>query len=113
MKHHSKPHGNIHAMSIATAQVYNRERKKLLAETEEVRLDYQKQLEDKAADDWLRCLAMSGIVFREQTGDNKKTEKFLSRLAEKLQQSKNAEVPTSDLTAELARVTGIELEVGE
>lgn len=98
-------------MSVAAAQVYNKERKNLLAATEEIRLDYQKQLEDKAADDWLRCLAVSGIVFREQTGDNKKTEKFLSRLADQLQYSKDIETPTADLVAELARVTGIELEV--
>ena len=111
MKHHSKPHGDTKGLSIAAVQVLQAERAKLLRQVEEVRLDYERQLVEKAADDWNRCLAMSGLVFRELTGDNKKTERFLMRLAERLQEYRYEEIPTIDIVRELERVTGIELEV--
>lgn len=111
MKHHSNPHQNIRSLSVAATQVLNDYKKKLEDNLEEVRQDYEKQLIDKANDDWYRCLSVSGLVFREMTGDNKKTEKFLKRLAEVLQQTKDDCIMTSDLVAELDRVTGITLEV--
>lgn len=100
-------------MSIAAMQVLQSERSKLLAKVETIRQDYERQLIDKAADDWNRCLAMSGLIFREMTGDNKKTERFLMRLAERLQESRDEEIQTIDIVRELEKVTGIELEVQE
>lgn len=104
---------NFTRMAKAAASTLNAEKRKLEAETEAIRADYERQLIEKAADDWFRCLAVSGIVFREITGSNQKTERFLARLAEVLQQTKDDEISTADLAEELERVTGIQLEVQE
>lgn len=111
MKHYSNPHQNIRSVSVAATQVLNDYKKKLEDSVEEVRKDYERQLIEKGNDDWLRCLAVSGLIYREQTGSNKKTEKFLSRLAEVLQQTKEDGITTAELVAELSRITDIELKV--
>ena len=77
----------------------------------ELKKQQEEEYANAAADDWYRCLATSGLVFREIPGDNKKTERFLTRLAEKLQIARDNGIATKDLVEELEKVTGIELEV--
>lgn len=105
MKHHSRPHYTPHTVAIAGQKVIEER----LRQLEEIRQDYQRQLEEKGEDDWYRCLAFSGLVYREITGSTSKTEKFLSRLAEVMARDRGR--PTAEIVAELERVTGIELEV--
>lgn len=109
MKHHSRPHYTPHTVAIAGQKVIEERLRQLEKETEAIRQDYQRQLEEKGEDDWYRCLAFSGLVYREITGSTSKTEKFLSRLAEVMERDRGK--PTAEIVAELERVTGIELEV--
>ena len=110
-KHHSKPHGTEKGLSIAAHQVLENYKRKLEAEYEEIRLDYQRQLEEKGADDWMRSLATSVQVFYEITGSRQKTEKFAEKLAEKLSRYRREETPTADIIAEVERLTDISIQV--
>lgn len=98
-----------HSIAVSASRVMEAKRKELLQAVEAERQSYQQQLYDKADDNWRRCLAQAGLVYREITGSTSKTEKYLSRLAEYMEQTMDR--TTEDLMAELARVTDIELEV--
>jgi len=112
-KHHSHQHQNIQSMSIAAHSVLNDYKKKVDAETEEIRKDYERQLLEKSNDDWLRNLSTSCLVYYEMTGDKQKTEKFATKLAEKLAKYFAEEKPTEDIVEELSRATDIILQISD
>ena len=98
-----------HTLAVSASMVMEAKRKELLQAVEAERESYQRQLTDKASDNWKRCLAQAGLVYREVTGSTSKTEKLLARLAEYMEQTMDK--TTDELVAELDKVTGIEVEV--
>ena len=108
---HNRHACDPHALAVSASMVMEAKRKELLQAVEAERESYQQQLTDKASDNWRRCLAQAGLVFREVIGSTSKTEKYMSRLAEYMEQTMDK--TTDELVAELARVTDIELEVRE
>ena len=112
-KHHSKPHGSERSISIAAHQVLKNYKRQLDKDSEEIRLDYQKQLTEKGTDDWLLNLATSIQVYYEITGSRQKTEHFAEKLNEKIRIYVKEEVPTSEIVAEVERLTDISISVEE
>lgn len=108
-KHYSKPHSDVHGLSIAAHKVLEDYKKKLDAESEEIRQDYEQQLIEKGEDDWLRNLAASLIVFYEVTGSKQKTEKLAEKLNEKLRMYRAKNIQTQEIVDELDRLTDIRL----
>jgi hypothetical protein len=76
-----------------------------------VRKQLEAQQADVLASNWRRSIGVGILAFREITGDNKKTERYASRYAEMMEQFTEAGWSDDDIVAEVARVTGIELEV--
>ena len=111
MRHYSIPHQNNNTLAKAAYTALEDYKREVDKQTELTRLDYERQLHEKAKDDWLRNLAVGCMVFYELTGDKKKTEKFAERLSDKLAKSKADGQTTEELCADLARATGLEFEV--
>lgn len=97
MKKHYKHSHDTHANIMKAAGV--------------VRKQLEAQQADVLASNWKRSIGVGILTFREITGDNKKTERYASRYAEMMQQLTEAGWSDDDIVAEVARVTGIELEV--
>ena len=76
-----------------------------------VRKQLEAQQADVLASNWKRSIGVGILAFREIAGDNKKTERYASRYAEMMEQFTEAGWSDDDIVAEVARVTGIELEV--
>lgn len=112
-KHHSKPHSDVHGLSVAAHRVLVDYKNQLDGQTEEIRQDYERQLVEKGNDDWLRNIATSLIVFYEITGSRQKTEKFAVKLDEKLRTFRANETPTREIVDTLERLTDICVSVEE
>ena len=110
-KHHSRPHNNSRMAAVSAHQVLSQYIKKTDVENEKIRMDYQSQLEEKAANDWIMNLAVSCLVYFEKTGSRQKTQDFAQRLADALRDIRDKGQSIEEVLEELRRRTDIDLEV--
>lgn len=108
-KKHS--HQNPHNCAVNAYLYQEQIRRAMAEEVEKMRQDFQRQLDEKAADNWYRCLAEAGLQYNEDYGSASKVNKSMERLAARMERDRCK--TTAELVAELERATGIILEVAE